>query len=211
LLSSHGQSGLSGWNVSSVVQKIIMRARTSIMIVRARESASAEVTLLRYHRILLPLDGSQRAECVLPMASTLARFHEARVLLAHVVRRPEMPRRTRPTDEDVELASRLIERNQAEAIQYLDQIRSQLSGDAQARVLVADHVTVALHELVDQEKVDLVLLSAHGYSALARWPYGSAVSSFITYGATPLLIVQDLPQDKIELTQAEMAARRNRS
>ena len=35
ILSSHGQSGLTGCNVGSVVQKVVMRARTSIMIVRA--------------------------------------------------------------------------------------------------------------------------------------------------------------------------------
>jgi hypothetical protein len=35
------------------------------------------------------------------------------------------------------------------------------------------------------------------------------VSSFITYGSTSLLIVQDLPQDKIEATEAEVAAERN--
>lgn len=211
MLSSHGQSGLSGWNVSSVVQKIILRVHTSIMIVRAYQSASTDVTGLRYHRLLVPMDGSQRAECVLPVAATLARAHEAEILLAHVARRPEMPRRTPPTDEDVELADRLVERNRAEAIQYLDQLRSRLSGQVQARVLVGDHVPATLHELVDQEKLDMVLLTAHGYSALTRWPYGSVVSSFITYGATPLLIVQDLPQDKIELTRAEMAARRNGS
>ncbi len=211
VLSSHGQSGLSGWNVSSVVQKIILRAHTSIMIVRAYQPASTDVTGLRYHRLLVPMDGSQRAECILPVVETLARAHQAQILLAHVVRRPEMPRRTPPTDEDVELADRLVERNRAEAVQYLDQLRSRLSGDIQARVLVSDHVAVTLHELVDQEKIDLVLLTAHGYSALTRWPYGSVVSSFIAYGTTSLLIVQDLPQDKIELTRAEMAARRNGS
>lgn len=211
MLSSHGQSGLSGWNVSSVVQKIILRARTSIMIVRAYQPISTDVTGLRYRWLLLPLDGSQRAESVLPMASTLAHSHEAQILLAHVVRRPEMPRRTPPTDEDVELADRIVERNRAEAIQYLDQLRSRLSGEAQARVLVSDHVAVTLHELVDQEKIDLVLLTAHGYSGQTRWPYGSVVISFITYGTTPLLIVQDLPQDKIEPTVAEVAAKRNGS
>ena len=209
MLSSHGQTGLSGWNVSSVVQKIILRAHTSIMIMRAYQPISTDVTGLHYRRLLVPLDGSQRAECVLPMVSTLARSHEAQILLAHVVRRPEMPRRTRPTDEDVELADRIVERNRAEAIQYLDQIRSRLSWEAQARVLVSDHAAVTLHELVDQEKIDLVLLTAHGYSALTRWPYGSVVNSFIMYGTTPLLIVQDLPHDKIEPTVAEMAARRN--
>ena len=209
MLSSHGQSGLSGWNVSSVVQKIILRAHTSIMIVRAYQPALPDVTGLRYRRLLVPVDGSQRAESVLPMASTLARSHEAQILLAHIVRRPEMPRRTPPTDEDVELADRIVERNRAEAIQYLDQLRSRLSGETQARVLISDHVAATLHELVDQEKIDLVLLTAHGYSALTRWPYGSVVISFITYGTTPLLIVQDLPQGKIEPTVAEVAARRN--
>lgn len=209
MLSSHGQSGLSGWNMSSVVQKIILRAHTSIMIVRAYQSASTDVTGLHYRRLLLPLDGSQRAESVLPMASTLARSHEAQILLAHVVRRPEMPRRTPLTDEDVELANRIVERNRAEAVQYLDQLRSRLSGEAQAHVLVSDHVGATLHEFVDQEKIDLVLLTAHGYSGQTRWPYGSVVSSFITYGSTALLIVQDLPQDKIEPTWAEVAAERN--
>jgi nucleotide-binding universal stress UspA family protein len=209
MLSSHGQSGLSGWNVSSVVQKIILRAHTSIMIVRAYQPASADVTGLRYRRLLVPVDGSQRAEFILPVAATLARAHEAETLLAHVVRRPEIPRQTPPTDEDVELADRLVERNQTEAVRYLNQLRSRLSGEVQVRVVVSDHVAATLHELVDQEKIDLVLLTAHGYSSLTRWPYGSVVSSFITYGSTSLLIVQDLPQDKIEATEAEVAAERN--
>jgi nucleotide-binding universal stress UspA family protein len=207
MISSHGQSGLSGWNVSSVVLKVILRACTSIMIVRAYQPISTDVTDLRYRRILVPLDGSQRAECVLPMASTLARFHEAQILLAHVVRRPEMPRRTPLSREDVELADRLVERNRTEAIQYLDDLRSQLSGEVQARVLVSDHVAATLHELVEHEMIDLVVLSAHGHSGLTQWPHGSVVISFITFGTTPLLIVQDLPPDEIKPSPAEIAAR----
>jgi len=207
MISSHGQSGLSGWNVSSVVLKVILRASTSIMLVRAYQPTPTEMTSLRYRRILVPIDGSQRAECVLPMARTLARFHEAQVLLAHVVRRPEMPRRTPPSREDIELADRLVERNRTEAIQYMEDLRSQLPGEIQARVLVTDHIAATLHELVEQEKIDLVILSAHGHSGLIRWPYGSMVMSFITFGTTPLLIVQDLPQNEVEPSPAEIAAR----
>ena len=207
IMSSHGQSGLSGWNVSGVVLKIILRARTSIMIVRAYQPVPTEMTRLRYRRILIPLDGSQRAECVLPMASALARFHEAQILLAHVVGRPEMPRRTPPSREDVEVADRLVERNQAEAIQYLNDLRSQLSGEVQARVLVSNHIAATLHELVEQEMIDLVVLSPHGHSGLTQWLYGSVVISFITFGTTPLLIVQDLSRDEIQPSPAEIAAR----
>jgi nucleotide-binding universal stress UspA family protein len=207
IISSHGQSGLSGWNVSGVVLKVILRAVTSIMIVRAYQPTPTEMTSLRYRRILVPIDGSRRAECVLPMARTLARFHEAKVLLVHVVRRPEIPRRTPPSREDVELADRLVERNRTEAIQYLDDLRSRLSGEVEARVLVSNHVAATLHELVEHEMMDLVVLSAHGHSGLTQWPYGSVVISFITFGPTPLLIVQDLPPDETKPGPAETAAR----
>jgi nucleotide-binding universal stress UspA family protein len=207
ILSSHGQSGLSGWNVSSIVQKIILRAHTSIMIVRAYQPASADMTGLRYHRLLVPVDGSQRAEIILPVVATLARAHEAQILLAHVVRRPEMPRQMPPAREETELADRLVELNQAEATRYLEGLRSRLPGEIDARVIVSEHVAVSLHELVDQENIDLVLLSAHGHSGLTRWPYGSLVMSFITFGTAPLLIMQDLPPDQIESTPAEIAAK----
>ena len=208
ILSSHGQSGLSGWNVSSVVQKIALRACTSIMVVRAYQPATPELTGLHYRRLLIPLDGSQRAECVLPQAATLARAHQAAFVLAHIVRKPEMPRRTPHTREDMELADQVVERNRTEAVEYLEQVKSRLPGDIQTRVLVSEHIFSALHELVDQEKIDLVLMSAHGYSGQTRWPYGSIVVSFVAYGTTPLLIVQDIPLDEIQPTPAEVAAKK---
>jgi len=207
MLSSHGRSGLSGWNVSSVAQKIVLRAHRSIMVVRAYQPAPVNLSGLRYQRVLVPLDGSQRAEVVLPLATHLARAHEAQLLLVHAVRKPEMPRRAPLTQEEDELVTQITERNQVEAAKYLDQLQSRLFVDVQTRLLISDNVTATLHEWVEQEKVDLVVLSAHGYSGGARWPYGSVVISFVAYGSTPLLIMQDLPQDNLERTQAEAAAK----
>lgn len=207
ILSSHGQSGISGWNISSVVQKIILRALRSVMIVRAYQPASEELTELIYRRILLPLDGSQRAEYVLPMAIALARANQAEILAAHVVKKPEMPRRTPPTQEDIELANQVTERNRAEAARYLDELKSRLEVNIETRLLISDNVSESLHDLVEQAGVDLVLLGAHGYTGATKWPYGSTVISFIAYGTTPLLVVQDLPPSHIEPTQAELAAR----
>ena len=73
LIASHGQSGLSDWHVSSVVQKVIVRASTSLMIVRAYQPPEADIASLRYQRVLVPVDGSARAECVLPLAAALTR------------------------------------------------------------------------------------------------------------------------------------------
>ena len=43
VLSSHGMSGLSGWNVCGVVHKVISRVRSSVMVVPAyRQEGQAE-------------------------------------------------------------------------------------------------------------------------------------------------------------------------
>jgi nucleotide-binding universal stress UspA family protein len=109
--------------------------------------------------------------------------------------------------DDVELADRLTERNRIEADRYLAQLRSRLSSDVRIHLLVGVCPAAVLHELVVEEEVDLVLLSAHGYSGNTRWPYGSVALNFIAYGTTPLLIMQDLSQDEVVGTRAELAAR----
>jgi nucleotide-binding universal stress UspA family protein len=191
VLSSHGQSGLSDWNVSSVVQKILLRAYTSVLLVRAYRPNPAEATDLRYGRILVPLDGSQRAENVFPMLNTLLQ-REGTALLVHVVTQPEMPRRVPLTAEERQLAERLVTRNHEEASRYLAQVKSYLGGNIETRVLVGESGIATLHDLAEKEAVDLVLLSAHGYTCSPNHPYGSVGTSFIAYGDTPLLIVQDL-------------------
>lgn len=208
IMASHGQSGLSGWNVSSVVQKVVMRARVSLMVIRAYESTPGDTDVLQYRRILVPLDGSARAESVLPLATVLARIPGTQVLIAHVVQRPAMPRRTPPSQEDTELAERLVARNSEEAESYLETVRLQLASPAaRTRLLIANQVATALHELVAEERIDLVLLSAHGYSGETRWPHGGVVASFLAYGSSPLLIFQDAPGEASALTQAEAAVR----
>ncbi len=194
VFSSHGRSGLSDWNVSSVVQKVALRAYTSLMIVRAHRAAHDRpafgIDEPYYKRVLVPMDGSQRAEYVIPVVTRLA-LQGARIVLAHVVHRPEMPRRTPLTRADTELSERYVTCNRVEAEHYMRDLRGRLPGDVETRVIVSDHVGRALHELADQEDVDLVLTSAHGYSGQSLWPFGSITNSFIAFGTRTLLIVQD--------------------
>jgi nucleotide-binding universal stress UspA family protein len=148
-----------------------------------------------YRRILVPLDGSWRAENVLPMVMLLARFHRSQIQIVHVVKKPEMARHLPPIQEDIDLANRIVVRNQEEALYYLDQVQlhSPLAGfDVKTHLIISDNAFIAIHELVDREQIDLVVLSAHGYSGNNQWPYGSMVNNFILYGKAPLLIVQDL-------------------
>lgn len=210
ILSSHGQSGLSGWNISSVAQKVIQRVGKSILLVRAYqvepEGENGDWGTLHYHRILAPLDGSPRAEFVLPIAIALAKQDGTDLTLAYIAARPELFQRMPLTAEDTVLVERLVERNRAQASQYLEQLRARLMLAPRIRVVVNGHVTAALHQLVNEEEADLVVLSAHGASGHNQWPYGGVVSSFINYGATALLMLQDFPLHNMEATQAEAAA-----
>lgn len=198
VLSSHGKGGLSRWNISGIAQKIIHRAGTSIMLVRssserAAEQGEAGSGVVRYHRILAPLDGSQRAESALPLARALANRHAAELLVVHVVVRPEMIQPVPLSPEDVALAESVVTRNKIEADKYFAQMQSLLPAKTDIRVLLEESVTRALQSLVNKEQVDLVVVSAHGRSCQSEWPYSALVNSFITYGTTSLFVLQDLP------------------
>lgn len=205
LLSSHGRSGLSRWNVSSVVRKVIQRVHRSFMLVRAYKSEQPDLKGIHYHKLLLPLDGSQRAECLFGPAKTVAQFYNAQLLVAHVTVKPEMPHQMPLTAEDQTLMARFIERNKQVAADYLEGLRTRLPYDFESRLRVSGDVALTLHEMVDEEAVDLLIMSAHGYSGQSKWPYGNITTSFIEYGSVPMLVMQDLKPEEIEPTKAETA------
>ena len=90
VLSSHGRSGLGEWNISGVVQKVIQEAKTSFLLVRAYEGIDRQFAGLQdgYRRILVPLDGSVRAEYALPLTRAVAEYWNASVFLTHIVSPP---------------------------------------------------------------------------------------------------------------------------
>lgn len=185
VLSNHSDSG--------VAQKVIWQIRKSVLLVRAEWSTAAPATAMQYHRILVPLDGSLRAESVLPIATRLAQTHQAELLLVHVVARPELVQRHAPTAADSALCEQIVQSNRATATSYLAHLQQRLPPTTRTRLIVSDNVIATLHELVEQEQADLLLLSAHGHSGGCARPYGNTTTNFITYGRVPLLIIQDLP------------------
>jgi nucleotide-binding universal stress UspA family protein len=196
VLGARGQSVVKEWRMGSVAFKLAEHARTSFLLVRASSTPTSQPHALddvSYQRVLLPMDSSQRAECVLPVAAALSRKHNARITLAHVVQRPEMPRRTPLTQEEMRLADAIVASNQAEAERYLAVLKDRLPGEVEDRVLIGADAGYALHQLAQQEPIDLIVLSAHGYSNQTAWPYGRLTARFILHGATSVLVVQDTP------------------
>lgn len=206
MLSSHGQGGISGWNTSSVVAKIIQQARTSVMIIRSYSTPEGSLADLRYQRILAPVDGSQRAEYGLFAAAHLARAHGAELLVAHVIKPPELPRRTPLSVRDRSFVNQVVESNRADASHYLNTLKATLDCRVATCLLVKDSVAEALHTLVEQERIDLVILNAHGFGGNPRWPFGNLAVNFLAYSTIPLLIVQDFARDFLVETKAESYA-----
>ena len=206
LLSSHGRSGLKGWTISSVVQKVALRSRASVMIVPAYQPSVDEIAGLHYRRILVPVDGSARSNYVLPFAKAIAQSQNAELLLVHVLPCPEIfcPGLTRPSD--LAMVHRILEHNREEVQGHLDNILSWMTGDVRARFCLITgegSVPACLHEAADQYQADLVILNAHGYSGSPKNPYGSVALHFLFYGNHPLLMIQDFPGDQIGFNRAE--------
>jgi len=208
ILSSYGQhvQGVSNWSVSPTVQQILQRGAISTLIVRATPNTPAGDPL-HYRRILVALDGSQRAESVMPVAVQLAQAHEAELLLAHVINTPEMVRRMPLTEDETALSQTLVARNQDAIGVYLTQLQEHLPVASRVVIRVSHSIAAALQDVVESEGVDLMILNAHGYSGSDRWFYGSVTNRFITDGTTPLLIIQDLPIRSPETPALEVATR----
>jgi nucleotide-binding universal stress UspA family protein len=207
-LSTHGNSGLSGWNVSSVVQKILLRSYKSTLLIRAYKPIPGDSTKVHYKRLFIGLDRSMRAEYVLPVALKLAQAHKSALMLGTVIEKPQIVHRFPLSEKDSKLINKIVEKNQESASHYLEQLLNQysLEGlDFKTDIVVGENATSVLHDMVEEINADLVMLVAHGHSGERRWPYGSVTDSFIAYGNTPLMIMQDLSESEIPHTYAELA------
>ena len=181
VLSSHGKDGMSAgvWqrHPEGIVAVGWFYATRSSAPTRRQQPQRIPLPA-----IARPLDGSWRAESVLPLAATLAQSCAAELQIAHIVNRPEMPRRLPPTKDDLKLSHRVTESNHEAAARYLEQLRSTLPVQPQIRLINGESVMDSLQCLVEQERADLVVLCAHGYSGDGRRTYGSVATNLITYG-----------------------------
>ena len=204
MLSTHGRSGLSASTISSVAYKIIHLLPTSFMLVRADPTQKSEATT-QYRRIMVPLDGSRRAECVLPFALKLAAAHDAQLFLVHVASQAEMIQRRPLSPEDADISRQLHERNKTEADLYLRQLIEHEDVKVTTRLLTNTQTVDALIDFTQSEQIDLVMMCAHGQSGAHNRLHGSLVANFIHYSPASLFVMQDLPAEQIKTFKSQAA------
>jgi nucleotide-binding universal stress UspA family protein len=192
VLSASGQRGRGGAGMGSTAREILEFVRQRVLIVPpgARNTASH----LPPRRILVPLDGSIRAECVLPTALHLARAEDAEIVVGHVVSDP-VRTELLSAPEDLALVRAVADRMAIRAEEYLERIRTQLtSGGVRASVATRrdiDH-RHGLVALAGAERADLIVISAHGSICNPRSHFGSVTSYLLDHAAVPVLMIQDI-------------------
>ena len=136
---------------------------------------------LQLKRILVPLDGSDLAEAILPVVARLARDHDAEVVLLEVLG----GQRTREAEHEVE----------RQAGGYLEQAVASLRGRGLRRVqrrVWYGEADQAIANATVREQADLVAMSTHGRSGLDRLRFGSVAESVVRRAPVPVLLVRGI-------------------
>jgi len=146
-----------------------------------------------YQKIMVPLDGSELAECVLPHLETFAKAQGVEsVILVRVVE----PFSLTPVRGDPDFTEEQIEeidaRNAAVAKEYLRQLASRLD---YGRVKIKTEVLTgkAAETLADyaaKHGIDLIIMATHGRSGISRWVLGSVADRLLRSSHVPILMVR---------------------
>jgi nucleotide-binding universal stress UspA family protein len=163
----------------------------SVLVVHA--PVTTHTLVGRYRRLLVPVDGSTRAESAVPLAARVAASAAAELLVAHVVPSPGLTEIGPPDAEDVDLRERIMRRNVRVATAYLDRLRARFAGTEtppHTLVLRDGDVRTRLERLIEDEAIDLVVLSSHGHTGRSGVPYGSVTADLVRHSPVPILIVR---------------------
>ncbi len=144
-----------------------------------------------FQRILVPLDGSPRAEQALPVAARLARASGGTIVLLQVVNISNEfvayvtlePIPMQPTiDSHLEEAKSYLKRT-AEASSLVDI-------QVETRVLLGEVASTILL-VVASYSIDLIVMCSHGATGMTRWALGSVAEKVTHHVATPVLLLRE--------------------
>jgi nucleotide-binding universal stress UspA family protein len=143
-----------------------------------------------YKKILVPLDGSSRGEAILPHVEELAARFEAEILLLRVYE-PDFSL-VDPYGHPMEFYEALQEKWQDEVVSYLASVKEKLSQKGlRVRTLIEKGAVVSMIiNVAERESADLIAMSSHGRTGLARVFYGSVAAGVLHQIDRPLLLVR---------------------
>ena len=142
-----------------------------------------------YHTILVPLDGSKRAEAILPHIENLAKRYSARVILLQVINSLHHIGTYHPTDliEETWLVDHI-----EQALDYFKNLAwdYQSQGIQVQELIEKGPIVGTIMQVAQRENVDLVALASHGRTGMDRVFYGSVAAGVLHSIDRPLLLIR---------------------
>jgi len=144
-----------------------------------------------YKKIMVPLDGSQIAECVIPHIETIAKKSAAKVELVTVIEPLELPTRGQIAISDDEI-KQIDAQGKKEANKYLDQVSERLTnaGIKTDSVILSGKPADRLVLYAVNNGIDLIIMATHGRSGISRLFWGSVAEKILRATDIPVLLVK---------------------
>ncbi|MFZ0544810.1 MAG: universal stress protein [Candidatus Promineifilaceae bacterium] len=168
VMSTHGRSGVGRLILGSVAEQLVQRTARPILLVRA----AADPVSSRFNKILVTLDGSERAEQVLPYTYTIARQFGSEVELLLV-----------PQGSAHESQEKIQE--------YLEGVSAVFQNDgilARPTLTGSDPVSTIV-DYGRQNKVDLIMIATHGRGGWQRLLLGSVADAVVRQANCSVFLV----------------------
>lgn len=145
-----------------------------------------------YKKIMVPLDGSELAECVLPHVETLIEGCRVNHIVFVRVVQPAAAFYSGDYPMSPELLKERETAWKKAAQDYLDQVVNRLkhkSTGLHSEILVGN-VADSLADFIEKNDFDLILIATHGRSGVKRWVRGSIADKVLRASNIPVLMVR---------------------
>ena len=182
--------GDRGWYLTETAWAVLMSKSAAVLMIPDDAKAVSDA---RYRRILVPLDGSPRAEAALPMAVKIAQAEKAEVMLCYVPPDPGLTKIATDGREAAQLHAQLQNLNAKAGKTYLGRTKKRLlHSDLQISVKVSDSGDArrSLIDIMTRENVDFVVMATHGQSGHADVPTGDVARFVLEKASIPVLLVR---------------------
>ena len=144
----------------------------------------------RYKKIVVPVDGSGWSERAIPHAVDIARTNDSELILLHVFRPP-----AQEYIDSISLAGQedqlqgLREERKQQLMALRNQVRSEKI-NVRVQFIEGNGVAGIICDFINEEDVDLVVMTSHGRTGVSRWLFGSVAQKVMQGIDVPVLIVR---------------------
>ncbi len=149
-----------------------------------------------YNKIMVPLDGSNLAECVMPhLEAVISGFKSTEVVLVRVVNPVRLPVSV-PAQGNfgfTEKDRQQLEANRKKAAgEYLEKMAGSLDipGTIFSFTVLEGNPANMLADHATENAVDLIVIASHGRSGVSRWVMGSVAERIMRTSCAPVMMVR---------------------